>query len=149
MDRIGWKNLPSKETPLSAENLIQMENNIEEAINGTVLFESSEGVNDHVSLNNSITKYKEIKIDYKVALGDYIISNSKKIPIANGESFTLSEVIAHSSILQVIKTARYLVTVYSITKEYETDSRPDSGNKITWNSSSGNSFKITKVTGYK
>lgn len=36
LERIGWKNLPSEDTPVSAENLKQMENNTENAINKAV-----------------------------------------------------------------------------------------------------------------
>lgn len=36
LEKIGWKNLPSEDTPISAENLEQMENNTENAINKAV-----------------------------------------------------------------------------------------------------------------
>jgi len=36
MDKINFKNLPNKTTPINAENLNQMQNNIESYIDGIV-----------------------------------------------------------------------------------------------------------------
>ena len=74
LERIGWKNLPSEDTPISAENLKQMENNTENAINkaaekneivayqtgaqiasqnATCRLQASIGIGDKLSLDNN------------------------------------------------------------------------------------------------
>lgn len=90
LERIGWQNgtLTSKakveiggviyevepeeysgSTPLSAENLIQMEDNIEDAIDtvsaklmGTTLYENSNGTTSTVTLSEDISNMKRLRI---------------------------------------------------------------------------------------
>lgn len=76
MKKINFAN--NSEPYLSAENLTQMQDNIEEAINGVVLFEGS--TTGNVLLNNT-SNYKTIKIFYKNGDG---YSDSKEILLSNG-----------------------------------------------------------------
>lgn len=84
-----WEDYPSTETPITASNL----NKIEDAIDylfangtgGTVLFENSEGSNDSITLNDNLTNYKKIDIEFKLENKYFVNSsynpNGKTIPV--------------------------------------------------------------------
>ena len=60
-------------------------------ITGTVLYENANGDNgSNFTLNDTISNYKEVKIDYVVSMGDYTISESKKVSIKDGQCVSLT-----------------------------------------------------------
>lgn len=177
LDRIGWQNgtLVSKAkveingqiyevepeeysgtTPLSAENLRQMETNEEEAINkvdtkivGETLFLNQNGDNSgNITLSRTIEDFDEIKIDYVISMGDYTINETKRALLRNGSCISLSCLLAHSSQLQLFNMGRYLVSGNSFTRVHETRSRITSSNAVIWDGNSTATY-ITKITGYK
>lgn len=77
MDKINWINGQAGGTPLSAENLNLMQENIENAINavqtimeGTILYDNSTGTTGDVTLSQSITNIKRIRINGYIIYGD-------------------------------------------------------------------------------
>ena len=62
MNKITFKNYPDTSTPISAENLNGMQDNIEEAINGEILYQNAEGSTNAVTLNKSVTEFDFIDI---------------------------------------------------------------------------------------
>lgn len=51
-------------TPLSAETFNQMQENIEEAIEGTILYENSTGTSSNITLNQSSANFSKMKIKF-------------------------------------------------------------------------------------
>lgn len=149
MNKINWENSPSTNTPLNADNLNRMQNYIEEAIDGIILFESGNGDNSgNITLNETIANFREVKVDYVIAVSDYTIYESKRVHIMNDKWITLSGIIAHSDILQVLDIARYLFSGTSFTRIHETRSRIGSGGTVNWDGNSTGIY-ITKVIGYR
>lgn len=112
LERIGWQNgtLISKakveingviyevepeeysgSTPLSAENLIQMEDNIADAINelqtlteGTILYSNNSGTAGDITLNDDLSNYSKVEIVYYVSYSDgNVYSTTGKIPVSS------------------------------------------------------------------
>lgn len=160
MNKINFENLPSTNTPISAENLNLMQDNIEseiieqeqildEKIEGTVLFEVANGDNgSNFSLNDTISNYKEVKIDYVVSMGSYIINESKRTPIRDGNCVSLTCFMAHSDSVQLLDIGRYLFSGNTLTRVLETRTRIAIDNTVTWDGASTGIY-ITKITGYK
>lgn len=159
MEKINWINGQAGGTPLSAENLNQMQDNIEKEITkqqevlnkrteGTVLFESVNGDNNSgIILNDTIANYKEVKVDYVVGVGNYKINESKRTPITDGNYICLNYITAHSETLQLFCTGRYLFSGATVTREYLIRSRLDATPQLGWDEAVTNIY-ITKITGY-
>lgn len=71
MDKINWINGQAGGTPLSAENLNLMQDNVEDAIdeiidimNGTTLYENLNGTSETITLSESSANFKRIQIEY-------------------------------------------------------------------------------------
>ena len=171
LKRIGWKNgtLVSKakveingtiyeveseqysgETPLSAENLKQMENNTEEAINkieeklvGTVLYENEEGTTGDITLSDSVANYDYIEFQCK--RGEFIYCSGKLSNI-NGKTISLSTNYTTSSQMyvysKVITVLENVITAVRANLAYFSNSSSASF-------SSDDSHYIVKVVGYK
>ena len=116
---------------------------------GTVLFENANGDNgSNFTLNDTISNYKEVKIDYVVAMGGYIINESKRSPITDGNCVSLTCFMAHSNAVQLLDIGRYLASGNTLTRIYETRSRISEDNTAKWDGTSTGIY-ITKITGYK
>lgn len=77
MEKINFVN---NSTPyLSAENLNQMQSNVENAINGVVLYENADGSNETITLNDNATNYSFIEIFYKERYNN-ILNSIRIIP---------------------------------------------------------------------
>ena len=155
MKKINFKNYPDTSTPLSAETFNLMQDNIEdefdlmqEKINGDVLFENTQGLNDNISLSKSTSNYKILKIDYSITLGDYSVKGNKTIDANAGTQFVITENLPHSEILVVIDTAMFNLNSNTIIKNRELDYRIQSGGTIIF-TGTVDRIKITKVIGYK
>lgn len=121
---------------------------INQRLFGIVLFENSAGDNTgSIILNDSITKYPEVKIDYVIAVGDYITHESKRVSITSGHVIELSSVIAHSATIQLVHTGRYLFKDKAVTRVVETRSRITSAANVGWDGTSSGIY-ITKITGF-
>lgn len=64
MKKINWENSPSTKTPLSAENLNLMQENIEKAVNGVVLFRDIQGTTENITFSSPIEEGNTIEIHY-------------------------------------------------------------------------------------
>ena len=115
---------------------------------GTVLFENTNGDSgDIIKLSDTITNYKEVKIDYVINMTQYTINDSKRTPITSGNCVSLNLVIAHSEMLQLFVAGRYLFSDNTVSKQFSTRTRIVNDKTIDWD---GNvSIYITKITGYK
>lgn len=70
MDKINFQNGVSGNTPLNATNLNKLQDNIEKALKGTVLFENAAGIQGtgtKATLNDDISKYTRFKVVYNVS----------------------------------------------------------------------------------
>ena len=172
LDRIGWEDgtlvTPAKvtiggtvydvtpevysgSTPLSAENLKEMEDNTEKAlriVQGEELYNSSTGSNTSVTLSHSVADYNELEIFYKEVWTGYTISKSVKVAVINDSDIELSMISAHTSGLQLFTIARWHVNNATLAKVYETESRIGSGGAVTWQDETTR-IAVTKVVGYK
>ena len=149
MNKINWINGQAGGTPLSAENLNQMQDNIEDAIDavdnkisGTVLYNNTEGgTADSITLAESITNYEKIGIEYcNNRSNDFSYT---EISNPNGKNILLMSSTTGAT------NAWYYVASITV-----------SNNTITWNynkrinlaeytEESNYIIKITKVIGYK
>lgn len=170
MDRIGWENgtLVSKAkvtingniyevepeqyegtTPLSAENMKQMEDNCEGAIQGlqtllkpVTLYESVSGASGEVTLTDSVSNYDYIEIVYADTLNHFsterIYDTTQKSELTSiGSSSGLMYIFN-----KIIKFTSNIISVEDYTFSYFADNaspRVASEDKI----------KIYKVIGYK
>lgn len=91
MDKINWINGQAGGTPLSAENLNLMQDNIEDAIDdsqtlieGTTLYSNSEGTAGDITLTDNLSNYSKVEIVYYVSYGDgNVYSTTGKIPVSS------------------------------------------------------------------
>ena len=60
MEKINFENF--KSPGISKEILMQLQDNIEEAIEGEVLFENTSGLSGNIELSNSPSNYKKIEL---------------------------------------------------------------------------------------
>ena len=159
MDKINFQNGVSGKTPLNATNLNKMQENVEKAIDdtkqtinekvdGIVLFEDEDGLNDEITLSETIANFNEIKIDYKVVFSTYTARQSIRTPIKSGENVVLNGIFSHSDTLHVHNLSRYLVSGATITKQSETESRIDNTQTVAFNGTTSR-IRISKVTAYK
>lgn len=70
MEKIIFEDLPSTNTPLNAENLNKIQDNIEDAIQELinkeiVLYENATGSNGTITLSDSIENYKYVEIEFR------------------------------------------------------------------------------------
>ena len=82
MEKINFVN--NSEPYLSAENLNQLQTNIENAINGFVLYENESGTTENITLNETSSNYNAIEImygcdGYYFSTGKIFSPNGKKI----------------------------------------------------------------------
>lgn len=121
---------------------------LKEKIEGTILYDNSTGENEIITLSDSVANYRELRFDYKMSANNYVSKDSIRIFIADGDCFSLSSVVTHSDVLQLIASARYLVSGDTITKQHEIRSRINTSGDVT---SDGNmaTILITQVIGYR
>jgi hypothetical protein len=141
------------QTPLSAENFIQMENNVEDAIDemgdglreliqGTILYEDSTGTTGDVTLSDNVGNYNFIKIFYKsgirstsIEIGDYTNKDiALPIIVTSGTTFVIITKIVRIS-GNKITTVEENQVLYHITNGYQFTQT--------------DSMHIYKVIGYK
>lgn len=136
------------ETPINATNLNKIENGIsdvENAINGAILYDNPTGSADTITLNDSLANYLKILVEYKANTYGYktmevLNPNSKNI-VLDYISYASNTVIqVSSSIFQA--TGNQLVYSNSCMINHQTNGSvvTEIGNKL---------IKITKVIGYK
>lgn len=154
MTKITFENLPSTNTPINADNLNAMQDDIEGAINGTVLYSNSSGASSGTLLDNA-NNYDYIEIFYFSSNSYHYAKNSVKTfkeTLDDVERFTAvtqSSWPTSSGTWSSITTTIYTIsgTSFGI---YNTRSRTltvNSSYTITDDSSVNN--LIYKIIGYK
>ena len=84
MDKINFENLPSTNTPISAENLNQVQANIEKALKGTSLYKDETGTTGAITLSSAIENFEEIEVkSYVVYNGAKVYTTTGKVPVSN------------------------------------------------------------------
>lgn len=153
MDKINFENLPSTSTPISAENLNQVQANIEKALIGTILYEDETGTTGDVSLSNNIINYSSFKV-----YGYYIHQGNTTIKTKFSKEFevnSISDIIDFSGVVYSGESYTYFITENAsvtgstITRGSKWKSafgvKEDSGS---WREK-GEYVYITKVIGYE
>ena len=84
MDKINFENLPSTNTPISAENLNQVQANIEKALKGTSLYKDETGTTGAITLSSAIENFEEIEVKSYVIYNEVkVYSTTGKIPVSS------------------------------------------------------------------
>lgn len=90
MDKINFIN--GSQPAINDTNLNKLQTNIENAINGTVLYESEAGSKDEITLSETVLNYKRVKIFYHYnnfyASVEVDNANNKTIPLSVAFSIT-------------------------------------------------------------
>ena len=162
MDKINFENLPSTNTPISAENLNQLQTNVETALEskantetveeeletkvnvGTVLYENETGTTGGISLNTPIENFKYFEVEsYVIYNGEKVYTTTGKLPIANKNRIHLNNIFVGATGLQVYsKRIAMLGTAVSVNSDrrYGSSTSETTDDIYTY---------ITKITGYE
>lgn len=138
MEKINFEN---NKTPASATTMTTFQNNIENAINGKILFEGNSGGN--IELNDNVSNYDYIEFFYttanKVSGSKKVLSNSENATLdANLYSITASKFILYTRTVAISGTniSNYSFQTIEI-------------NNSSTNLINSNNIIITKIVGYK
>lgn len=151
MEKINFVNKPNTDTPINADNLNLLQDNVEESIdslenniNGTILYEDAEGTIENITLSDYVTNYKIIDIFYR---DDNYIFASSRLAVINGAWYTINVIQYDSSIHQVIIRGKniQLSNKEIINGNYCALVLSGGGVSPYWN----NNIVIYKVIGYK
>lgn len=110
MQKINFQNLPNTTTPVNASNLNSLQTNVENAINGTVLYNNTNGSNTTIQLSDSLANYYCIDILF----GAEDVYNCIRIHDPNEKTIQLIvDVLFGSS--NYIKNSKWICSGTSIT----------------------------------
>lgn len=148
LDRMGWTN--NSQPAINDVSLKKMEENMQKAItelenliNGTVLYDNEAGSKETITLSQSSSEFKYIEIYY--FSDDSTKQNSVKIYSPNGKTFSLDTIVASSA------TLYWYIIKATVNETKITFSNPQyvniSGNSI--NLAQDNNVFVTRVVGYK
>lgn len=147
MKKINWENEPSTATPINADNLNLMQDNIEEEqeiIKGTLLYSNDSGEKRNVTLNDNISEYNIIEIFYTINTRS---SSVKTCNFKNNEKISLNiNAVSSSTYVNIIKEIQ--LQNQSIIKIQERTFYVYA-NGTQHSFSESDSIAITKVIGYK
>ena len=142
MEKINFENF--KSPGLSKEILMQLQDNIEEAIDGTVIYTNEAGEREDILLDYSLENYKKIEVFYKV--GENFKHEKADVKLNSFINLCLYDYI--DGILwfhtKTIKMTNTMLTV----ERFKEFSLKDSEQFQPYGTST-NSVKIVKVVGYK
>lgn len=147
MEKINFKDLPSTDTPIDSANLNLLQTNVENAINGTILYEKTGNNTSDIQLSDSVDNYKYIEIFGHEVGGRMVYTKIEKSNTFIGKKFTL-ECLFFTSATQVISR----MSLYTIENNKLIPSGQCQLNLFTTGSNqiqSAASMSINKVVGYK
>lgn len=148
MNKIIFKNKPDLSTPISAEILNLLQDNVENAINGTTLYNSSTGTVQNVTLSQSVANFNSIEIYYARRKSDGTYEHSsKRIDTPNGKTVNLDMVRFSSSATMQVAAKQIKISGTSITVVGYDSVNITSNNAMSGYSNS-DSIYIMKVVGY-
>lgn len=124
MDKINFKNFPDTSTPLSAENINLMQNNIENGINemqekikGKEIYKNEQGTTENITFSEQLEEGNLIEIIYcrKRTNNTIVIKTSGKLPFFNEMEIDLdinyfSNIDNQQSISKAIKVTQTGIT---------------------------------------
>lgn len=146
MEKINFKNLPDTSTPINAENLNQIQNNMENAVNGYVLYDNTDGSNENITLSDSVANYEYIEIYYSTT--GNIRGGYTKIYQPNNINCDLSIIEQAGAQTDITRTRYYINNnIISLNVEYAGYVHI-SGTSIS-STLGTNYLKITRVVGYR
>lgn len=160
MEKINWQNGESGGTPLSAENLNLMQDNIENAIEekqvnideqcgllnekivGTVLYEDETGTSGDITLNEAIENFKYFEIEsYVVYTKQKVYVTTGKLPIFAKDRVHLNNsFVGGNNFMTYCKRVNILGTDVAVQSDRSFNET---------NIADGNFTYITKITGYE
>ena len=158
MEKINWINGQAGGTPLSAENLNQMQTNIEDAIDevntslntkitGTSLYEDSTGTKGTVTLSDSAANYNFLEIFFYNSSTGTNTHKFIKVFNPNNKNILLDFVDFNSSSLN-FETRVMLISGTSISNVRRRHYTIADSESWTPYGSASDSIYITKVVGY-
>lgn len=122
-------------------SLNQMKSNIEDSINGTILYDNASGANGTITLSDNATNYNYLEIFYG--------NNSKqstRVFGANGNAITLAQNLATTSGWFHIYFEQLRITDNQLVSEMSTRTDFSANSMVTENS---DQMKVYRVVGYK
>ena len=144
MEKINFKDLPSKDTPIDSKNLNLLQANVENAINnlnGTVLFEGS--ANNDFQLSESVSNYNFIEFFYQTSNN---ISKSVKVPSSAGYATLETSLYSTTASKFILYTRTINISGQNITNySYQILEITNSQTQLV----NANNIIVTKVIGYK
>lgn len=146
MDKINFVN--GTQPAINDTNLNQMQINIENAINGTILYENEAGTNINFTLNQSEKDFKELAV-YSV---ENYSSSKEQIPITRidttNKNFSISGMVFNNT-----KTCNFTTTYIIQDQQIKINNKASFERDYNTGNISGNldinRILITKVIGYK
>lgn len=152
MEKINFKDLPSTDTPIDSTNLNLLQTNVENAINGKILFEGKE--NGDIQLNENIENFSKIDIVTLKSGENLLKTFSFYAPISGyalNIDFGFAQQYENGNIIQCFKS--YSASGNMITRHTQYGGKTL---RLEINTSSGahnfvdaNDIYILKVIGYK
>ena len=141
MEKINFEDLPSTDTPIDSTNLNLLQANVENAINGVVLFEGNAG--GTLTLNDNVLNYNYIEFYYKTTNN---ISGSKKA-LSNSGYVTLDANLYSTTSSKFILYTKTVAISETSVSDYSYQTIEINGSSTNLNNSNG--IIITKIVGYK
>lgn len=138
MDKINFQNGASGNTPLNATNLNKLQDNIETAVNGTILYEDKTGTIEDVPLSETCVNFNYLEI--------YLGENCNKVKSRNGMTTGIFSIDSGSSNVYVYMSR---ITLKDTTIQQQNVKRvyfPEGSGAVY---DLNNLASITKVIGYK
>lgn len=141
MNLIEFKDYPSTETPLNAENLNHNFNEFKPY----VLYDNPSGSNGTITLNDTLENYSRIDIYYKDSWGFCSFTSLAKLYNGIAGTLSINRIVPSSSSMWVQST------LVRLNKNTITPDNDYTGTFVSWNNTieSGNPNYIYKVVGYK
>lgn len=142
MEKINFENY--KSPGLSKEILMQLQDNIEEAIEGIVIYTNEAGTTQDVLLDYNLENYKKIEVFYKV--GENFKHEKADVKLNSFINLCLYDYLDGTLWLHT-KTIKMTNTMLTV-ERFKEFSLKDSEQFQPYGTST-NSVKIVKVVGYK
>ena len=142
MEKINFENF--KSPGISKEILMQLQDNIEEAIDGTVIYTNEAGESEDILLDYNLENYKKIEVFYKV--GENFKHEKADVKLNSFINLSLYDYLDGTLWLHT-KTIKMTNTMLTV-ERFKEFSLKDSEQFQPYGTST-NSVKIVKVVGYK
>lgn len=97
LDKIGWKDEPSTDTPIDSGNLGKMEENTEKFVNkktdGVSIYDNSSGTSENFKISQDLSDINRIRVHYKGKNSAFPeeINCIKELPVINGSVYSSLE----------------------------------------------------------